>query len=111
MRKVILATAMITLAIGATGFASGAESTKNPAEQKTAMELTTAQRQNMAVAHEKMATCLRSEKLFDECHKEMMKTCKDMMGKEGCPMMGEMHGMKGKGMKHHSMMDDKTSEK
>ena len=110
MKKAIFATAMVTLVLGAAGFASGSENAKNPAEKKAVMGLTAAQRKDMALAHEKMATCLRSEKPFDECHKEMMKTCKDMMGKGACPMMGEMHGMKAEELKHHGMMENKSSE-
>lgn len=68
--------------------------------------MTTEQRQKMAGAHEKMASCLRTEKPFSECHEEMMKTCKDSMGKEGCAMMGgkEMHGGH---MMHHGESDSK----
>jgi hypothetical protein len=47
-------------------------------------------RQQMAVAHEKMAACLRSDKPISECREEMQKSCHDMMGEQGCPMMG-MH--------------------
>ena len=31
------------------------------------------EREKMAVVHEQLATCLRSTKPFDECHKEMEK--------------------------------------
>jgi hypothetical protein len=62
--------------------------------------MTKEQREKMAVAHEKMAACLRSDRALDECHGEMMKTCE---GEGGCPM----HGMMGKGhmgkMGHGSM--------
>ena len=59
------------------------------------------QRQKMAGQHEKMAACLRSDRPLPECREEMMKGCKEAMGKEGCPMMGGKgpHGM------HHPMMD------
>jgi hypothetical protein len=59
--------------------------------------LSTEQRQTMANAHEKMAACLRSDRPLEICHEEMMKTCKEGMGKNGCPMMG---GMMGEGMHH-----------
>ena len=50
-------------------------------------------RQQMAAVHEKMAACLRSDRPFAECRDEMQKTCHDMMGEHGCPMMGMgMHG-------------------
>ena len=54
--------------------------------------MTPDQRQSMASAHEKMATCLRSEKSFEDCHKEMNQSCREMMGGDGCPMMGQMMG-------------------
>jgi hypothetical protein len=48
-------------------------------------------REKMASLHEQMAACLRSEKPIADCHSQMMKSCQDTMGEEGCPMMG--HGM------------------
>src|ERR1035437_9355343 len=64
--------------------------------------MTTEQRQKMAVTHEKMAACLRSDKPISDCHEEMRKACKETSGKDGCPMMG---GKMGHGM-HHQMMDE-----
>ena len=66
--------------------------------------MTVEQRQKMADGHEKMAVCLRSEKAISDCHEEMMKACKEDMGKDGCPMMG------GKGMHHgHMKHSDESS--
>lgn len=60
-----------------------------------APQMTVEQRSKMAEAHEKMATCLRSDRPFSECHDEMMRT-HESTGMGDCPMMG------GKGsMKHH----------
>ncbi len=50
-------------------------------------QLTPEQREKMAVAHEKMAACLRSTKTLSECREEMKKQCKGMMGKGSYPMM------------------------
>jgi hypothetical protein len=47
----------------------------------------------MAALHEKMAACLRSDKALAECRDEMQKNCRDMMGEQGCPMMGKGMGM------------------
>ena len=50
-------------------------------------------REKMATVHERIAACLRSDRTMTECRKEMQQACQDMMGKEGCPMMGMgMHG-------------------
>ncbi len=68
------------------------------------LEPTKEQRQKMADLHEKMAACLKSDRLVSDCRKEMMQGCKDTMGKDGCPMMG---GKMGRGM-HRRMMDDKN---
>ena len=57
-------------------------------------------REKMAQLHEQMAGCLRSDKSVAECRTEMMKSCQDALGKEGCPMMGMGPGM---GMHHHMM--------
>jgi hypothetical protein len=72
------------------------------AETKGPMRPTTEQRQKMAGLHEKMATCLRSDRPMAECRQEMKKGCKDTMGKDGCHMMG---GKMGHGMRQH-MMDE-----
>ena len=54
-------------------------------------------REKMAVLHEHMAACLRSDKSISECHTEMMHDCRADLGKQGCPMMEMGHGMT---MKH-----------
>jgi hypothetical protein len=55
-------------------------------------------REKMATLHEQMAACLRSDKSMTECRTEMMKDCQDVVGKDGCPMMGM-----GWGRRHHMM--------
>lgn len=55
-------------------------------------------REKMATLHEQMAACLRSDKSMPECRTEMMKNCQDVVGKDGCPMMGM-----GWGTRHHMM--------
>ena len=63
-------------------------------------------RQQMATVHQKMADCLRSERPFAECRSEMMKSCTEMAGASGCPMMGSGPGGMGPGMmgQGHGMM-------
>jgi len=56
--------------------------------------MTPEQRQTMAAAHEKMAICLRSDKKTEDCHKEMMNSCEENMGKGMCSKM--WHGKKEK---------------
>lgn len=56
------------------------------------------QRAKMALAHEKMATCLRSDRTIEDCHHEMQSSCAEAMGKEHCQRME--HRMKG----HHPPM-------
>jgi hypothetical protein len=58
-------------------------------------------RAKMATLHEQMAACLRSDKSFSDCRREMMKGCQQLMGEHGCPMMG-MGG-------HNQMMRDSSS--
>lgn len=91
MKKSMILAAMITMAL---------LSTNSFAEDKNkAMAMTPEQRQSMATAHDKMATCLRSEKTVEDCRKEMMESCEENMGKDGCYMMGKkgkMDKMKGK---------------
>src|SRR5689334_21364211 len=63
--------------------AIGAETASKPSGTKGPPQLTTEQRQKMADLHDKMAACLRSDRPLSECHQEMMKGCKDVMGKDG----------------------------
>ena len=66
-------------------------------DRKSSSEVTVEQRKQMAQVHEKMATCLRSNKPLNQCRSEMRSSCQEMMGKDGCPMMGKMGHMGGKG--------------
>jgi hypothetical protein len=67
-------------------------------------------RAQMASVHERMVTCLRSEKSFADCRTEMMKGCQELMGGHGCSMMGMPDQMKmepqsgDKGGHRHSVM-------
>lgn len=66
--------------------------------------LTKEDREEMAKTHEKMASCLRSDRSFRECHDEMWKS-KGM--KAACPMgescpMGDACPMMGRGGKKSS---------
>jgi hypothetical protein len=61
------------------------------------------QREKMALVHEKMATCLRSDRTIADCHHEMQSSCSEVMGKEHCQMME--HKMKGH---HHPVDSDKA---
>ena len=51
------------------------------------------QREKMALVHEKMATCLRSDRTIEDCHNEMQSNCSEVMGKEHCQMTE--HKMRG----------------
>jgi hypothetical protein len=44
-------------------------------------------RDKLATLHEQLANCLRSDKPIAQCHTEMMKSCQDMFGAQGCPML------------------------
>ena len=52
-------------------------------------------REKMAILHEQMATCLRSDKPLVDCRSEMMKNCQDTLQRHGCHMMRQ--GMLGGG--------------
>lgn len=76
-------------AMGTAALANGPHPTPPPSVTKET-------REKMAVLHERMAACLRSEKSFADCHAEMRKGCQESLGAEGCPMMGM-------GNAHHKM--------
>lgn len=65
--------------------AADATSTPPPPTKET--------REKMAVLHERMAACLRSDKTIAECRRAMMHDCQTSLGEQGCPMMGWGHGM------------------
>lgn len=104
--SVFVLAAVLTLSFNfASNIAYGAEKPKGNAKQASPV-VTVEQRASMANVHEKMATCLRSEKAMSECQGEMMKSCGETMGKN-CPMMGQMdqmHRMMGKGSMHGKSM-------
>lgn len=81
---------LLTSVIASTSFAQ--ETTKSQAPNMKAPHpvITQQQREKMAAIHEKMAACLRSDRLFHECRSELHERCMSVIGKEGCPMMSEM---------------------
>ena len=48
---------------------------------------TTKERQYLASFHDKMATCLRSDRPFSDCHKEIVNNCMNGFGKNRCLSM------------------------
>src|SRR5688572_31307964 len=74
--------ALATMLIGGVVTAFAADEPATPPAPSKQM------REQMASMHEKMATCLRSDKPFADCRSEMQASCKSMMGEQGCPMMG-----------------------
>jgi len=90
---------LVTL-VFATSFSFAAETSTSKEERK-----------QMAEMHTKMAACLESDKPMSECQGEMMKSCKNMMGKTGCPMMGDVDHMKGMMQGQTMMMDNKNETK
>jgi len=67
-------------------------------------------REQMAQLHEKMATCLRSDKSMEECHKEMAAQCRESMGADKCKGMAE-HAMKHEHSHMDSSKDTSTTSK
>lgn len=61
------------------------------------------QREQMAQAHEKMASCLRSDKGVGDCRTEMMQTCRTV-NYQGCGMM------MGSGMHHKGTQASPSSK-
>lgn len=64
---------------------------------KMTMKPSKEDREKMAAAHAQMATCLRSDQDFMQCHDALHKECQSMMG-GSCPGM-EMGKGTHKGMK------------
>jgi len=85
--------AIVTVLSFLTSFSAFANSDKGEMWKN----MTPDQRQKMATAHDKMAACLRSDRLLKDCHEEMMKSCESVMGKDACGIMGH----------HGKMMEEK----
>lgn len=73
-------------------------------EKGTASEPSPEARQQMAAVHQQMADCLKSDRPIAECRAEMTKSCQEMMGERGCPMMGAGGAGMGPGMMGGGMM-------
>lgn len=71
------------------------------AEKAAVKAPTKEQRLKMAEMHEKMAACLKSDRTIKECRSEMMKSCEESGGKNGCSMMGKY-----KNHRHHHHMKE-----
>jgi bisphosphoglycerate-independent phosphoglycerate mutase (AlkP superfamily) len=100
MKKILVTIASIAL-FNSVSFAKDAVK-KTDTSVKPSATMTKEQREEMASAHEKMATCLRSDKALDECKQEMMDACKDKAG--SCSMMSHHGNMKHKkGSMSHEM--------
>lgn len=87
VRKGLVLAAMSVMSVMGTVALAATEPAPAPAT------VTKETREKMAVLHEQMATCLRSDKSLADCRAEMMKGCKESMGDQGCPMMGMGRGM------------------
>jgi len=79
-------------AMGAVALAAGPTPGASPGPTKET-------REKMAVLHEQMAACLRSDKAIADCHAQMMKGCQQNLGEHGCPMMGMGMGKRSHGMR------------
>ena len=88
----VLVTSLMIACAGGPAFGQQAGPAAEPSKER---------REQMAVLHEKMAACLRSDKDLAACREEMRNNCRDMMGDQGCPMMDGMH----EGMMQHAPGD------
>ena len=87
--KLILRSLMVSIVLSGVTAAMAEDKPQPPATAEPSKEA----REKMAVMHEKMAACLRSDKSIADCRNEMRAYCQQM-GPGGCPMgpgMG-MHG-------------------
>ncbi len=85
-----LAICAIALVIGAG--AAFAQDTPAPIHAAPTKEM----REKLAVLHDQMGICLRSDKAVATCIEEMRQACHDTIGEKDCPMMMGMHDHMGK---------------
>ena len=86
--KSLLLLSLLTAALSSGIGYAAEDSATSPSNQEM--------REKMAVAHEKMAACLRSDKEIRDCHNELRKTCQDSNG-DFCPRGGKGRGMRRSG--------------
>ena len=81
--RVIAGISVVLLSVGTAWAADPA-----PADSTLQASASKEMREKMATVHEQMAACLRSDRSIAECRKEMMNSCREIVGDHGCPMMG-----------------------
>lgn len=94
MKTAMMSLVVLFSLLSASAFSQ--ENAKANAPKGPTKEPTKEQREAMALNHEKMAACLRSDKNIISCHKEMRESCMKS-GEQNCPGMGMGMGMGGKG--------------
>ncbi len=119
MSKILL---IVGLLVVISEFSIGQQNVDQSKSEVT--EVSKEARQKMAEMHQQMADCLKSDKTYLECHKNMMANC-PMTNEGSCPMMGSampmrywqnrMHGRDGVGccnnIQSSSQKDVKDSKK
>ena len=72
---------MMTIALGIASFTVPvvAQDTTMPHDMSS-MSMSVEDREKMAVSHQNMATCLRSDVTFKICHDALKNDCQNMMG-------------------------------
>jgi hypothetical protein len=86
--------AMALLASWAAGAAWSEDPRPAPANSRAAPSKE--MREKLATVHEQTAACLRSDKSYSECRSQMMKSCREVLGGQGCPTLGRGTNMKGR---------------
>lgn len=101
IRRVMHVMASVLMIMGTSAaFAASPPTTSPPTASPS--EPSKEMREKMASLHEQMATCLCSDEAIADCHQQMMKSCQDAMGEQGCRMM--RHGMMSDGSAKHDRM-------
>lgn len=85
--KLILRSLMVSIVLSGGTAAIAQDKPQAPTSAEPSKET----REKMAVMHEKMAACLRSDKSIADCRSEMRAYCQQV-GPAGCPMGPGMHG-------------------
>ena len=106
MKRSIVLISVVWLYLGGAALAAESSAAKSESSSSKSDEPSKELREKMAVNHEKLAQCLRSEKPFRECREEMHEQCHDMKDDGACPMMEKM----GKGMMHKHKKDNSKKE-
>lgn len=95
MKKLFVLGILSSVFVGELVWSAEKKEVNTGESQKSVAVISRESREKMALMHEKMAACLKSDKTINDCRSEMRGQCLATMGQEGCSFMESGNGMMG----------------